>query len=125
MSFKKVLSVLILIILLTSSLGCISATSYTYDVNCHLGDKIGIYALCRQLDVCDDYHFMLAFYHVGMFKMYWERDDLLIAQALVPGFKRFTIVNNFWPIEDDDYVNFNITEEPDKSINSNRSGLAC
>ncbi|MDR2873724.1 MAG: hypothetical protein LBV42_03140 [Methanobrevibacter sp.] len=99
-------------LLLCGSYNCVSATSYTYDVNCHLGDKIGIYAKCRELDVYDDYHFMLAFYHVGMFKMYWERDDLLIAQAVVPGYKQFTIINNFRPIEDNDYVNFNITEDP-------------
>jgi hypothetical protein len=89
----------------------VNAKSYTYNVNCHLGDKIGVYAKCRELDVYDDYHFMLAFYHVGMFKMYWERDDLLIAEAVVPGYKKFTIINNFRPIQDNDYVNFNITED--------------
>ncbi|MDR2873738.1 MAG: hypothetical protein LBV42_03215 [Methanobrevibacter sp.] len=108
--FKKFLSVLLLVVLIIGSLGCNSATSYTYNVSCHLGDKIGVYALCQELEVYDNYHFMLAFYHVGMFKMYWERDDLLIAEAVVPGFKCFTIINNFRPIEDNDYVNFNITE---------------
>ncbi|MDR2873440.1 MAG: hypothetical protein LBV42_01630 [Methanobrevibacter sp.] len=112
MLFKKVLCLLFISVLVMSCMGGVSAKSYTYNVSCHLGDKIGVYAKCRELDVYDDYHFMLAFYHVGMFKMYWERDDLLIAQAVVPGFKRFTIINNFRPIEDNDYVNFNITEDP-------------
>jgi hypothetical protein len=45
-------------------------------------------------------------------------DDREIFEAIlgntkdIPGYKHFTIVNNFRPIEDNDYVNFNVTEKP-------------
>jgi hypothetical protein len=112
---KNFLVVILLVILLC---GCnsVNGTSYTYNVSCHLGDKLGVYALCQENHVYSDYHFMLAFYHVGLFKMFWERDDFLFAQAVVPGYKKFTIINNFRPFEDNDYVNFNITEDDPEPV---------
>jgi hypothetical protein len=109
---KKVLSILLLIILVTSSLGSVSATHYTYKVNTTQYETFNLDDWMDDNDIStfNDRRFANALQASDFFITFTEPNKLFFPEYYVtsikPGEGKLT-VEYPWPW-DDDYIDFEI-----------------
>jgi hypothetical protein len=110
---KRLLSVLLIIILVMSCIGGVSAKHYTYEINCTVGDNLKVLEMCYDLHVAVDMVFIDTFRDSGLFRLHQKAYDPYYATAIKAGAVNLTMHYSCFDFSfyDDDYVHFIVKDK--------------